>query len=580
MRGRYLLFATLVLVLIGCADSVRAQLVELERGTRVHGLWCFPIMDRPNEWVYIPSQSRLSTDDQGRPNFSFIRYAFNREASDDPGVSISQASGGGILHFLIEYETPQPQIEQAQQQLRERFENDELALIGPLIFNSGRYTLISSILNGEGIQQRHILATGTAPVMEGNRLALSFHMEPEQAMLLMESFQMETPDISIVFDLEFSGITDAYEARVFVDWSQVRQTQSMSAGGTVYFVSADVKAEFDRLVRDNVIRMESVGANADMEALIARIYERLLELMFNPVPPERVPADQRGSLSDALGAMIGQDGLLSSGNTTGFGAHVGYQLKDLRWEGETVLDFNHRDRVARSAYITFNIGDLYDQYGEDSNYFRAVNPGDPTFDQREIQLAVDGDLLPEFEKLVNSVTVTMRKTHAGGDTTLAERVLNERTLLSGEALAPMVYGWRDDVDRIDWLDYEYRTNWSFRGGGRYQTDWVSTNTAMIELYAPFLRQQVQIVPTGVDLAGLGVLAIMINLEYPFFGTRDTQSMVIRSDRPEGDSRIELTLPRDRLEYDYRMTWIMADGSRPQIERSDSTGLIFLDPPPN
>ncbi len=555
------------------------QTVEVERGERVAGLWCFPVFNRPGEWVYVPAQGRLAVDEDGNPRFSFVRYAFNRASDAEGGETITRADGGGLVNFLVLYDTPAEQVEAAERELRQRRDDDELRLVGPLVFESGRYTLVSSILDGAGRSEQHVLATGTAPVLEGNQLALSFELDPRQTMLLMESFRMDTPDVSIVFDLSFSGITDAYQARVFVDWAQVRQNQSFSAGGTVYFVSAEVEGEIDRLVRDNSIRMESTGEDAAMEALIARIYERLLDLLFDPVTPEALPPDQRGGLEDALASLIGSDGLLSSGNTTGFGAHVGYRFKDLRSEGETVLDFNHRSRVGRHAFLTFNIGDLYRRYGDDPSYFRAVNPDDPTFDQREIQLAVDGGLMPEFDDMVNSVTVTLRKRHSDGTVTLEERVVNRDTLFTGQALSPMVYGWRGDTDRIEWLDYEYRTRWSFRGGGQLEGDWIETSAAMIQLYAPFLRQQVQLVNTGLDLSDHGVRAVIVSIEYPFFGLSRREQMVIRGDRPAAEAAVEITLPRDRLEYEIRKTWVMSDGSRPQVSESDSSGLVFIDPPP-
>lgn len=573
------LAALVALGFMALAGSAQAQTVEIERGVRAAGLWCFPVLNRPDEWVYIPARAGLALDDEGRPRFSFVRYAFTQDAHGSGGSSITQADGGGIVHFLVRYETPDDQVAEARSQLRERLDNDDIRLVGPIVFESGRYTLVSSILTDSGESRPHLLASGTAPVLEGNQLALSFHLEPEKAMLLMESFRMDTPDISIVFDLEFAGITDAYEAKVLVDWSQVRESHAFSAGGSVYFISAEVEAEIDRLVRDNAIRMVSAGEDAAMEALIARIYERLLELMFNPVAPERVPPDERGGLTDAIGALVGQGGLMSSGNTTGFGAHVGYRMKDLRWEGQTVLDFNHRARVRRNAYITFNIGDLYRRHGDDPAFFRAVNPADPTFDQREIHLTVDGELAPEFGQLVNSASVTLRKRHAGGETSVEERVINADNVHAGASATPLVYGWRDDGDRIEWLEYEYRTHWHFRGGGTFVSEWTRSNAAMIQLYAPFQRNRVQLVNAGLDLSELGVRAVVVNIEYPFFGTLRREQMVVRGDQPGTENAVEITLPRDTYDYDYRITWIMADGNRPQANGRDSSGLIFLDSPP-
>ena len=72
----------------------------------------------------------------------------------------------------------------------------------------------------------------------------------EQATLLLESFKMATPDVSIVFDMTFAGLTEAYQAHLTVDWSEVRESEAFSAGASIYFVSADVEKVFDDLRRE------------------------------------------------------------------------------------------------------------------------------------------------------------------------------------------------------------------------------------------------------------------------------------------------------------------------------------------
>ena len=47
--------------------------------------------------------------------------------------------------------------------------------------------------------------------------------------------QMRTPDISIVFDMTFTGLTEAYDADLTIDWAEVRKSQAFGAGGSVYF---------------------------------------------------------------------------------------------------------------------------------------------------------------------------------------------------------------------------------------------------------------------------------------------------------------------------------------------------------
>src|SRR6056297_2747383 len=67
------------------------QTVEVERGERVAGLWCFPVFNRPGEWVYVPAQGRLAVDEDGNPRFSFVRYAFNRASDAEGGETITRA---------------------------------------------------------------------------------------------------------------------------------------------------------------------------------------------------------------------------------------------------------------------------------------------------------------------------------------------------------------------------------------------------------------------------------------------------------------------------------------------------------
>lgn len=606
LRARLALALALLVAAGLSAPPASAQRLEVDRGVRVAGLWCFPLEGEPGRFLYLPARARLATDDRGRPQFSFVRYVepAAAPAADGEGAGASDAStirragGGGVLHFLVEYHTPTEQLQRAEAELERMFgeggerqlvnpgddeEEVEIVLAAPVIFQHGRYNLVSSVV-GESGGERHLLATGRAPVLEGNRLALSFDLDPTRAKLLLESFRMATPDVSLAFDLTFSGLADAYDARMVVDWSQVKESLGARAGGTVYFVSADVEHQVDELIRNGAITLQTAGQDAASEALLTHVYDRVVGLLFEPVEPERVPEEHAGGLMDALGALVGSDGALGSRNTTGFGAYVGFQYKHMRSEGESVLDFDHRATVERHHLLAFNIGDLHRRHGDDPDYFRTVSLEDPAFQQRLIHVSVDGALLPEFDRLVDSVTVTLRKTHGNGEVTLRELVVNRQAVeeaveeAGGELV--LAYGWNGDSDRMAWLEYEYRTRWSFQGGGSHQTPWRRTDAALIDLYAPYHRRTVEVVDAGAPLAELGVRAVVVQVLYDFFGQRRREQIVVRPDRPsEQPPRVEITLPRDQFDYDYDLTWMLDGGGRESARGRDGSGLIFLDPPP-
>ena len=74
------------------------------------------------------------------------------------------------------------------------------------------------------------VAVGKAPLMEGQKAAVSMALTREGAELLWESFRGATPDISLVFDMEFAGVREPYEAKLEADWARVAKHNRVRAG--------------------------------------------------------------------------------------------------------------------------------------------------------------------------------------------------------------------------------------------------------------------------------------------------------------------------------------------------------------
>jgi hypothetical protein len=556
-----------------------AQQILVDRGVRVGGLWCFPLISDSLSYLYLPTNAHLSLDESQNPQFSFLRYVINKPKSGNNAVS--DADGGGIMNFLVQYDTPENLVKTAQGILRERLKSEDITIKGPLVFDKGRYTLISSIIKSDTSKPtRKVLTTGEAPVLEGSRIALTFDLKPEASKLLLESFKMATPDVSLVFELGFSGLTDSYDAEMTVDWSEVKKSEAFKASGSVYIVSADVELGFDKLKRDGAIKLKSNGSDQQMEALVQTVYDKLLMLMFKPVKPETVPPDQQGGLMDAL---LGPNGILGSKNTLGFGLNVGFQMKDLQSEGKTNLYFKGRSTVNRTHFVTFNIGNLYNEYGKDEKYFKDIPMYDPTFQQREVLVGVDGDLEKEFTKMVNSVTVILDKKHQDGRETLHSVIITKKSQdslkVSKKPLA-MVYGYQKDTNRVEWLKYKYKTIWQFQGGGNLEMDWKTESSAMINLYTPFIRKIIMLEGDAKAINAKNIRAISVQIEYPFFGQKKQQRVTLKTSESLTDKKFEITLPNNVEEVDYSITWFGNDGSQKNVKGKDKYGLIFLDEMPN
>ncbi|MEM9686368.1 MAG: hypothetical protein AAF934_05540, partial [Bacteroidota bacterium] len=352
------------IILLTLSGQLAAQQVLIDHGTRVHGLWCFPLYNDTNTYLYLPARARLALDEKQKPKFSFMRYITEKQNVTASINTVTEAGGGGILHFLILYDTPEEQVKKAEIELRRKLKNKEISIRGPIVFDKGRYTLISSILNRENDkEEKRVLSIGEAPVLENSKMALSFDISPLNSELLLESFKMDTPDISFIFELTFSGLSNSYDATLEIDWSEVRKSKSFSAGGSAYFIGADVKTGFDELMKNKTIRLTTNGSHETMETLLNNAYDKLLKVMFTPVKPKSIPKKQQGGIMDALTKLVSSDGALNSRNITGFGFNTSFELKKMKTKGTSKLFFKGRSTVSRTHFVTFNIGGLYQQYG-------------------------------------------------------------------------------------------------------------------------------------------------------------------------------------------------------------------------
>ena len=557
--------------------SSTAQQIAIDRGVRLEGLWCFPLVTDTLQYLYLPDRAFLAVDEKQQPQFSFIRYVHNNtDTSTTPDMTITQAGGGAVLHFLVTYDTDEKKVKKAQAALQELFNNDEVKLRGPIVFKEGRFALVSSILNpADGKTEKTLMAIGAAPVLQGSKIALSFEMDPQHSKLLLESFMMTTPDVSLVFDLVFSGLTDAYNAKVTVDWSEVYKYEKISGGVNVYFVSAELEKVYEDLRRTSAIKVESAGEDGRMENLLNSAYGKITDMMFRRVEPEQLPVSEQGGLGSLLGGLFGANGAFSSGKTFGFGAHFGYKLKDIKTSGYSVLNFSSRTSSERHHYITFNIGDFYKKYGESGEYFKTVSLSDPDFEQRDIFVGVDGALVPEFDKMINSITVTLRKSHQNGSSTLKEVNITKNTLLGNRNIS-MNYGSVGDADRLAWLDYDFKAQYNFKGGKTYQTGWQQQNAAMINLFAPYERRVIHLEADPAVLKSNNVRATTVRIEYPFFGEKKAMEMTVKPDDDLSQKQFDITLPAGQYAYKYVVKWRMKDGTEKVATGDNDTEIFFID----
>lgn len=555
--------------LLTLASVLRSQPIMIDGGVRAGELMCFPVFGDSLSYRYLPSRGRLAINDQNLPEFSFLRYAVAKEPTPTGIHSISEADGGGLVHFLVLYDTPEDQVRQAENDLRIKFRNPKIKIKGPVFFSKGDYVVVSSVLGQGGKEEKKLIGVGQAPVFENSKVAFSFMLNTLEARLLMESFKMATPDVSIMFDLAFSGLTQAYDAEVEVNWSEVQKSEYYHEKTNILFYSSEVHKSFSELHKTGAIKIRAAGQDSLMAQILDASYEKLLNLMFNPVKPSEIPLEKKGFMEEIFGA----GGLASLGL---FGASRTYILKELKTEGKSTVSLRSYSTVDRRHLITFNIGNIFEKFGKDKRIFRDVTLDDPVFQQRDVLVSIDGELQGAFEHVVKSAAISFRKSHQNGKETLREVFLSKNTLSENQGRIALSYLNQEDKDRLHWLDYAYQVMWNFGAEGNYQTGWITQNTPIINLYAPYKRHIIGLDADQDKLIAQDVRAISVQIDYAFFGQRKQKRLTVKPGENLSEKYFELTLPIDQQTVDYTITWIKNDGAKVSMNGKDEYGLIFLD----
>jgi hypothetical protein len=661
-------------LLLSCCwpRTAAAQAILLDRPVKAGDLTVFPGIDEPLAYYYVSDKPHLATTTDGGPQFSFLRYVENvRSGADQPEAR--EGEGGGIVHALVALAVTPEQLRDAQRELQRT--RPGARIVGPVVYRSGKFGLVTSFLDPESGLSRKVVGLGNAPLLDGEKAAVSLHLTKLGAKVLWESFQTPTPDISFTFEMDIQGFRSPKRALIEADFDQIYEHEAFGAGIASSFLAAEIKTAFDDLQRKGAIKVTQIGEDAQLDQLVATAYNKLIEMMFEPLNGTGTPdlasltgaAGGGSSLLDRATAMYdkgraeakeqneaarkrraeGAEGAAErakrrrdaakrlresadeldksvkeakagggespeyaasleryaqgfreeadeadaeavdeekQASETGqeasappFAIVAAYEMKRVRHRGLFRIDLNKYTSDTMTLRFDENIGDLR-RLAADKEHFRQVNLDDPLYRQREIVAFVDGLNSQDFGKYVNFVTLQMRKRHHGGDQTLDE-VRIDRNNFNREGNAfKVLYGWKGDDDRRRWLDYEYRTLWSFFGGAEVELPWQAGSAPAINLAPPFQRLPVTLEATDMEvLSKAGVRAINVKLYSTVAGKQTVRQETLNATKGELSRTVELIVPKDAPDYEYEIEWMLQGNRRLTSGRQHaSAGILFVD----
>lgn len=299
MKSRFIArVAFAVLLAAAAATPALAQQILLDQPVRAGVLTLFPDATDQAVYYYVSDRPRLAIGENGVPQFSFLRYVDNTQGP----TAVREGEGGGIVHAVVSLTVTREELSDAGRQLQRIKPGARIQ--GPVVYRSGKFGLVSSFKDPAGKLVTQVVGLGNAPVLDGEKAAVSIQLTKQGAKILWESFETATPDISFTFEMEMGGLRSPHKATLEADFDRIYDHQAFAAGLRSTYVAAEIKGAFDDLYDNKAIKLTQVGSDEKQDALIMIAYNKVMEVMFAPVNGTGTPSIQSLTAPDGSSTSL------------------------------------------------------------------------------------------------------------------------------------------------------------------------------------------------------------------------------------------------------------------------------------
>ena len=268
--------------------------------------------------------------------------------------------------------------------------------------------------------------------------------------------------------------------------------------------------------------------------------------------------------------------------TAPFSVFATYRFRQTKLKGNFEINLNKVSADTRFMRFDENIGNLKDRC---ENCFKIVSLDEMEMTkQREILFILDGSILSNFKKFVNSASITMIKEHSNGKTDFESTNITYTNFKQTGNVSKMVYGWQEN-DTNPWKDYKYKVSWNFFQNYSFEEEYEG-DADVITISPPVSLKTVSIEADSDFVQDNNIKYITINLSYKY-GNRIQTGYVDLDDggnftskpiRLQADGilskNIGLILPNDSNEFTYTYKVTTYDGESYRSKQLKSNGLII------
>jgi len=499
----------------------------------------------PNTFYYIPNRPRIATWPDGTPKLTFLKYTKAGE----------QELKGGILHFFVTYSLTSQELQNVRSGLKKI--NPKAILKGPVIFKKGTFAVISAAVGEGGAFTRKVIGEGKAPLVSGSEVSVSIAVTPEGAAFLDEALKHPTYPVSIRFDMTYEGLTPKFNAKAKINWSKVRNYFEEYKKWRIYktkkFWIFKWKVQkgtgeslniSDDLVSKQCIEIDVTGEDENMESILQTVTDTVMREMF----------EMKIELPTGATEEEGE-GEEDSQKERDYG--VSTTMKTVTRTGTAEINLTKRLRQERdTGPMDASIGDTLRKYKNDKRVHDVINLDDPDLEDRTVYSILDGEDFDNFGKYINFVTVSFKKAHPQGQPTSKDVIFNAKTFAERGNMLPFVYPRLGEGE--GWLNYEYKTTWSFMGGIKVEGNWSRTDEPAISLSPPHRYRTVDIIADEENVAQYNIKLITVTIKNRVFDRERVRQVKIMPQQSMWE-KYEYNHEEGDLEFSYQVTWLLGDG---------------------
>lgn len=597
----------------------------------------FPDINNKNNYHYLLDKARIATKPNGDPDFTFVEYVDRTSESSDIS-GIEDAPGGGFFHALIEFNVSDEMLAAARADLRRI--NSNAKILGPALYDFGTVKLVTALEDKDGNFIEQVAGLGAAPILENQGAAVSIALTKKGAIILRNVFNSENALLALGFEMQLSGYRSPRQVTIEADFDNIYQHQNIQAAAVTPVFAAEINTTFDELRNTGGIKVTQINADEDMEKAMETAYNKLTQIIFDlngsgapnaaqmakNVGRKKSMLDRVSGMLDKARKEVRQEnkeiarnndshddkyaiikridtyakktadelneemGYTSSNESANskstkavvpkkpkelpeFAVGVSYTLKKERRSGSYKIDLNKYTVDAKPFPFSENIS-----VQDCASCFLKINTEDEFYKQRIINAQLDGFNASSFDKYINFVTLLIQKEHQNGEVTQREVKIDKTKFNESANNFKMTYGWKDDVNRNNWLQYKYKTVWSYFGGFEQVSDWISNSGSIITL-APQLRVKKITIEADSDFVNdHNIRAIDVRLYYKLGEQEYTRETTLNFSKEDGASKsIEIMLESNNTNYSYDATiYVKGKDDQEIIKTTTRSSSVYFD----